>query len=125
MAIGQATYAAQRIAPEKQPDASQARNRVVANIDAEATRAAAHVDMHRNLRKLRGSVAEFTSWWSQNGGATRRLKRRGLEPLANIAADLVRSSSRTRVRDKDIEIARLNGIRHPLHPPQEMSVPKG
>jgi prophage DNA circulation protein len=118
MAMAQIALSGSQVSPERQPDASLSRRRLLDTIDDELALAAASADMYRAIRHLRSAVVEFVGHWSQGGSATRPVSSRGIMPLAVIAANLYNSTER------DSQLMDFNGVRHPLFPPATLSALK-
>lgn len=118
MAMAHTCLAGIKVARENQPDASLTRQRFIQNLDDEAFKAANENRVWTGIRKLRSSIAKFTSYYSQGGAATKRVIVKSQEPLAVIAAN---NYDKDKVSNRDKELMKLNNIRHPLFPPPEVS----
>lgn len=118
LALVQICLAGIKVAPEKQPDATLLRNRLLLQIDNEAALATHDNPTYDSLRKLRANVTEYVSYWTQGGRATQKIRRKSGRTLANAAADIYAQS---RFEDRDREMMRLNNVRHPLFAPNDLT----
>jgi hypothetical protein len=114
LAMAHTTLASIRVAPERQPDASLTRNRLVTQLDDEISKASSWPDLWVSLRHMRKAVVTFTNYWSRGGSATQDLDpKMGGRPLATIASDFYAGHGS---EGRDEELMRLNGVSHPLYP---------
>jgi len=103
-----------KVAPERQPDASLTRTRLLEQIDDEIALAVNDHDVRENLRKLRATVVKYVNHFSIGGTAAVELPDAwGGKPLAVVAAN---AYVHTDVTNRDAELMRFNGVTHPLFP---------
>jgi len=104
-----------RVTPERQPDASLTRKRLLDQIDEEIAIASFdNPNVRDSLITLRAAVVRFVAHFSIGGAAAVTLpKGWSNRPLATVAANAYVHGA---VADRDAELMRFNGVTHPLFP---------
>jgi prophage DNA circulation protein len=126
LSIAQSALASIKVAPEYQPDITNVRKRMLKAIDAEIALLAAtpHGDAAlQAARLLRAAVVDHIAYWSQ-GGALTEIKASPLnKPITTAVADIYPDEDPS-TSERDRQLIKLNGIRHPFFAPSTLSALK-
>jgi hypothetical protein len=122
LAIAYTGRAASLISADQQANLVPLRTKFINDLDSESVLAENHQAVYASLRELRSNTISFMNLYSAGGSLTQSFESRSPEPLAVVASNYYSGSSR--VVDRDLEMMKINAVRHPLFPPAKLYLMK-